>query len=59
MGIVSRTSKNVFDMFGYQQSKIVGINLNRLMPNFMAEEHDLILGDWVKSGTWRTIGKLK
>jgi hypothetical protein len=59
MGIVTRASKNVFDLFGYQPSKIIGINMNRLMPNFMAIEHDIILAEWVKNGTWRTVGKLK
>lgn len=59
MGIVTRSSKNVYDLFGYPQNKIIGMNLNKLMPTFMAGEHELILRNWVKTGTWRTIGKLK
>lgn len=40
-------------------SKVIGISINNLMPQFMAEEHEVILNEWAKSGTWRTIGKLK
>jgi len=35
MGIISRSSKNIYDLFGYQQNKIIGICMNKLMPNFM------------------------
>lgn len=59
MGTVTRSSKNVFEMFGYHSNEIKGMNLNKLMPIFMAAEHDLILSEWVKIGTWRTVGKLK
>lgn len=30
-------------MFGYQQNKIAGMNVNKLMPHFMGLEHDKIL----------------
>lgn len=59
MGVVSAASRNVEDMFGFPPSKIIGISINNLMPQFMADEHELILSEWAKSGTWRTIGKLK
>lgn len=59
MGTVTRSSKNVFEMFGYHSKEIMGMNLNKLMPIFMAAEHDVILSEWVKIGTWRTVGKLK
>lgn len=59
MGIVTAASRNVEDMFGFPINKIVGISINNLMPQFMAIEHEDILADWAKSGTWRTIGKLK
>ena len=29
------------------------------MPHVMGEEHEIILQNWVKTGTWKTIGKLK
>lgn len=59
MRIVTRSSKNVYDIFGYHQNKIIGMNLNKLMPHFMTVENDLILKDWIKTGTWRTVNKLK
>lgn len=59
MGIVSAASRNVEDMFGLPASKVIGTTINNLMPQFMAVEHEVILEEWAKSGTWRTIGKLK
>jgi len=59
MGLVTRSSKNVYEMFGYHQNKVIGMNLNKLMPTFMAGAHDNIIKDWIKTGTWRTVGKLK
>jgi hypothetical protein len=38
---------------------VVGLSINDLMPKFMAVEHEHILSEWAKSGTWRTIGTLK
>jgi hypothetical protein len=29
------------------------------MPEFMAGSHENIMSNWAKTGTWRTIGKLK
>jgi len=29
------------------------------MPEIMQEEHDKIMLGWAKTGTWRTVGKLK
>jgi hypothetical protein len=46
-------------MFGFPLNKMIGMNISKLMPDFMALEHDEILKDWSKSGTWRTVGKLK
>jgi hypothetical protein len=48
MGIVTAASKNVEDMFGFPGSKIIGISVNNLMPQFMGEEHELILSDWAR-----------
>jgi hypothetical protein len=59
MGIVSAASRNVEEMFGFPTSKIIGLSINNLMPQFMADEHVVILAEWAQSGTWRTIGKLK
>jgi hypothetical protein len=59
MGIVTAASRNVEEMFGMPQSKVIGISISNLMPQFMAEEHELVMTDWARSGTWRTIGKLK
>jgi len=36
MGNITKTSKNIHDLFGYQQNKIIGSSINKLMPNFMA-----------------------
>ena len=59
MGIITAATRNVEDMFGFPTNKVIGISINNLMPQFMAEEHEDIMAGWAKSGTWRTIGKLK
>jgi hypothetical protein len=59
MGIITAASRNVEDMFGFPTSKTIGLSINNLMPQFMAEEHEVVMMDWAQSGTWRTIGKLK
>ncbi len=46
-------------MFGYHQHKVIGLNLNKLMPQFMSMEHDNIIQNWIKTGHWRSISKLK
>lgn len=39
MGIVTGASRNVEDMFGIPQSKVIGTSISNLMPQFMGEEH--------------------
>lgn len=59
MGIITAASQNIQDIFGFDRNKVIGQSINTFMPNFMASEHENILNRWAKSGTWRTIGKLK
>jgi hypothetical protein len=59
MGNITNVSNNVIDMFGVPALKIKGTCINDMMPQFMADEHEHILSEWAKTGTWRTIGKLK
>lgn len=59
MGIITAASHNVEEMFGFPYEKIIGKSINSLMPDIMQTEHDKIMLDWAKIGTWRTVGKLK
>jgi PAS domain S-box-containing protein len=59
MGIITAASQSIEEIFGFDRSKVIGQSINNLMPSFMAEEHYCIMSEWAKSGTWRTIGKLK
>jgi hypothetical protein len=43
MGIITGASRNVEDMFGFPNNKIIGLSINALMPPFMAEEHGPIM----------------
>lgn len=36
MGNITKTSKNIYNLFGYHKNKVIGSNINKLMPNFMA-----------------------
>jgi len=36
MGIITTASQNIEDMFGFPSSKVIGISINNLMPEFMA-----------------------
>ncbi len=59
MGIITTVSRNVEDMFGIPPEKIKGASINSIMPEFMGAEHENIMLNWAKTGTWHTIGKLK
>lgn len=59
MGIITGATRNVEEMFGMPSSKIIGTSINNIMPQFMGDEHELVMADWAHSGTWRTIGRLK
>lgn len=37
MGIITAATRNVEDMFGFPTNKVIGISINNLMPQFMAE----------------------
>ena len=59
MGIVTAVSKNIEELFGNPPQKLIGSSINTLMPQFLSDEHEVVMNSWAESGTWRTIGKLK
>lgn len=59
MGKITTVSKNIEDIFGVAAVKAKGTSINSLMPEFMGLQHEEILNNWFKNGTWKTIGKLK
>ena len=58
-GIITFTSRNIDDVFGRTRPELIGENINSLMPAFPGKDHDVVLNSWRRSGTWRTMGKLK
>ena len=52
MGIILNASKSVKEVFGYDRNLVRSLNINKLMPKSMHEEHDNILKNWAISGSW-------
>lgn len=59
MGIILNASKSVKEVFGYDRNLVRSLNINKLMPKSMHEEHDNILKNWAISGSWQNIARLR
>ncbi|MFC1484425.1 PAS domain S-box protein [Candidatus Neomarinimicrobiota bacterium] len=56
-GLVESFNQAATTMFGYEAGEIAGQNINRLMPEPYASEHDNYLKRYLETGETRIIGK--
>lgn len=59
MGVVLNSSKTVKEVFGFERNVLKNLNINKLMPKSMHEEHDRLLNNWVSNGSWDNIAKIR
>ncbi|MBT3483308.1 MAG: PAS domain S-box protein [Opitutales bacterium] len=55
-GIVERFNPACIQLFGYDASEVIGLNINMLMPAPYKKEHDGYLKNYLKTGERKIIG---
>lgn len=59
MGIIINSSKSVKEVFGFEKNVLRSLQIHKLMPKSMQDEHDEILKNWVQTGSWDNLGSLR
>jgi len=58
-GIVESFNRGAQRIFGYSEEEMVGRNVSMLMPEPYRSRHDAYLGDFLRSGAGRIIGRVR
>ena len=56
-GLIELSNKETENIFKYKSFELKGMNLNELMPNFFAKEHDYYISRYFKTGEKKIIDK--
>ena len=59
LGTIVSISQNAINIFKFEKKKLIGANINKIMPSKMQAEHDHILRSWTQTCSWANAGKLK
>ena len=57
LGIVLSVNEWAFEMVGYSPSELIGYNIIKIMPPFIAANHDKYLLNFIKTGIPKFLGK--
>jgi PAS domain S-box-containing protein len=56
MGIMLSVNSGVLEIFGYEESELIGRNVSILMPSPHREQHDSYIQDYIHGGEAKVIG---
>ena len=59
IGKIVKTSRNIFEVFGWKEKDLIGNNINILMPRTMQDEHDYLIRNQSRRCSWANIGQLR
>eukprot|EP00127_Corallochytrium_limacisporum_P000022 Clim_evm1s2 gene=Clim_evmTU1s2 len=58
-GIVQSVNSRAVQLFGYDAHELVGFNVNKIMPENYAKNHDKYIAKYLETGTAKAVGKLR
>ena len=58
-GIIESLNPAIEKMFGYKSSEMIGNNIGMLMPEPMANQHDMLISKFIQTGHKTVLGKTR
>jgi hypothetical protein len=60
IGIISKVSQNAHRIFSYPSAEsMVGMDVNKLLPRCIRDEHKKIMYEWIENGKFNIINRLQ